>query len=101
MMKNKVMICTFESPSAFDGIRFTKCKLEIIDGGEAIRTENMDGHFIVPPMKDHPFMMFGKSLNPDGAGRLITTSLVQEIISDDGKCVIFRTLNSTYKVTIN
>ena len=78
---------------------YTACTLKAIKGGEALRTDVVEGVFAEAPEKDSYFIMFAKSIDPNGFARRISTSRIQEVTTE-GNSITFRTRNSTYKLTI-
>lgn len=62
-----------------------------------LRTKEIEGEFIVPPVIGAPFRIYGESLSFKGGIRFIETSNVQtvETLSDR---IRFTTLNSTYEL---
>lgn len=66
-----------------------------------LRTQEVLGHTEKMPTKGESFTMYGKPLDPSMGFRMVTTSVVMEIMkSDDPKVITFATMNSTYTVAL-
>lgn len=78
---------------------FTGIIRKISDNENALRTSEMEGIFKDPPEKGKSFRIIGQAINQESYGRMIITSMVQEVekLNNGWK---FDTLNSTYVVEI-
>jgi hypothetical protein len=75
--------------------------LSKVDGGSALRTEEVRGSAESGPRVGCRFTMTAEPLNPEAFLRVVTTSEVKSWDYDaDEKHIVFRTENSTYRLTI-
>lgn len=75
-----------------------KVKLSKISGGNALRTESIEGFAPFAPQVGRSYLVLGESLtNPGLDIRQFVTSIVQEIEEKENGYVL-KTLNSIYRV---
>ena len=81
-------------------MKMTACKLTKLSSNENdLRTNEVVGEFMNPPVEGRSFIMFAESIHPDGFARMIGTSRVMHITKGCGECVI-QTENSEYKLEL-
>jgi hypothetical protein len=78
-----------------------KVKLTKLIGGDRVRTPTVEGDADCLPEVGRPFVMIAESFVIPGGIRLVATSDVQAIVTDDTGACILETLNSTYKLEVS
>jgi|WetSurSiteA1Bulk_404760.scaffolds.fasta_scaffold55583_2 hypothetical protein len=78
-------------------------RLEVSPQSGHLRTNAIEGDFMVIPVIGKSFEIYGESLTKLGEGTLgfrqVRTSTVQDVKQEEGK-YIFKTLNSTYELQL-
>lgn len=67
-------------------------------GPNPLRTSSVEGVFELEPKIGWPFTIYGESLTPGAAARVVSTSEVKRILLHDGKRIVFETENSRYEL---
>ena len=74
-------------------------KLEkISDNDNALRTNDIEGNFAILPQVGKRFVIIGEPLEAGYGVRVVSTSPVQEINIEGNGAIVFRTLNSIYRL---
>jgi len=76
----------------------TLTKLNTKTENHNLRTDNVEGIFEDLPAIGQGFLLIGESLTPEKDSRLVTTSIIKEIMIKDKNKMKFQTLNSTYEL---
>lgn len=63
-----------------------------------LRTNSMNGYFEEFPKVGEPFRILGKGL--EFGTRIIHTTPITEILEEKEDLIVFKTLNSTYRVSL-
>lgn len=71
-----------------------------VNGGDALRTDSIDGIFFVRPKVGQRFHLLAEPLDPKMSARSIITSMVKSI-NHTGTSIIIETENSTYELIEN
>ena len=74
--------------------------LSKVKGGTAVRTDVTVGCCHKLPMVGESFEMFSEPLRKGASVRWLTTSTVQNVITQED-CTIIETMNSTYKLVVD
>lgn len=75
--------------------------LSKIAGGSAIRTDTVYGVYHKFPVPGESFVMHSNPIVTGAVGRMIATSTVQSVEHVSDTEIVFYTLNSTYKLTLD
>ncbi len=75
-------------------VKLTKISNNVND----LRTNSVEGTTGKMPVVGSYFSMAAESLTPENNVRLVSTSLIQEIDQISDSEVVFKTLNSTYRL---
>lgn len=65
-----------------------------------LRTDTVAGETQSLPTKGFPFVMYSEPLTEDGDIRVVTTTLVTEVVQERDGYLEFTTVNSTYGLEI-
>jgi hypothetical protein len=78
-------------------------RVEVTTQSGHLRTNAIEGDFMIIPVVGKSFEIYGESLTKFGEGTLgfrqVRTSTVQDVKQEEGK-YIFKTLNSTYELQL-
>lgn len=72
---------------------------KVSDNKNAMRTQSIVGIAPKLPVKNSAFVVIGDSLTPGNNARIVTTSLIKEVVQNGNEYEIM-TQNSAYKVTV-
>lgn len=72
----------------------------LTEGGKNnLRTEEVTGEVIWQPREGNAFLMVSDPLTPGADGRLLRTSVIQRIVTDEPGRIVFHTRNTEYELT--